>query len=143
MDHPRADIIKDILYSDSLYSLHSGKILFITILQKILISFPTILTLLFFFFFREISIALTSILLLFVFLHQKDFGTFHEPFFESFSLFFYQIKKSKKYFISFFIFNFLHQKFLYQNFLHQKLLYQKFLYQKFLHQNFLHQNFLY
>ena len=71
MDQPGVDVIKNVLYSASLYFLHSRKTFSILIFQKILISFSTILTLFFLFFFRKISISLTSILVLFVFFFFK------------------------------------------------------------------------
>ena len=58
----RAYIIKNVLYSASIYFLRSRKMFSIIILQKILISFTNILMFLFFFFFREISISLLSML---------------------------------------------------------------------------------
>ena len=69
MDQPRIDIIK--------FSL--------LILEQILISFMTILTLLVVFFFIKISIIYISptsdIGAFCIFLLQKDFATFHESFF--------------------------------------------------------------
>ena len=67
MDQPRADIIKDVFYSASLYFLHSKKKCSILILYKISISFTIVLMLFFFFFFSKNSISHSSILALFVF----------------------------------------------------------------------------
>ena len=77
--------LKNALYSNSLYFLHHRKTFFILILQKIFLSFTTMLAFFFFFFFRKVSISLTSILTLFVFfLLQKDFNIFHVLLLEAF-----------------------------------------------------------
>ena len=85
MDQPRVDIIKNVLYSDSLYFLHFRKNFCILILQKILISFMTIFLLLFVFFFRKISISVMMILALFVFFSSERLWYLSQTFFESFS----------------------------------------------------------
>ena len=89
MDQPRVDIIKNVLYSDSLYFLHFRKNFCILILQKILISFMTIFLLLFIFFFRKISTLVMMILVLFVFFSSERLWYLSQTFFESFSLFFF------------------------------------------------------
>ena len=89
MDQPRIDIIKNVLYSDSLFSCILEKKLFILILQKILISFTTVLTLLFFLLLqKDFYIAQEHIGAFCLFLLQKDFGTFRVLFFELFFNFF-------------------------------------------------------
>ena len=89
MDQPRVDIIKNVLYSDSLYFLHFRKNFCILILQKILISFMTIFLLLFIFFIRKISTLVMMILVLFVFFSSERLWYLSQTFFESFSLFFF------------------------------------------------------
>ena len=140
MDQTRADTIKNLLYLDSLYFLHSREFS-ILILQKILVSFTTILMLILFFFFRKISRSLMSIFGAFCFfLLQKDFGTIQEPLLIFFFYFliivtchFYTQKKLKKIF-----FNFLHQNLLHQNIFHQNFLHQNFLYQNVVNNIFRH-----
>ena len=90
MDQPRADIIKKIYTQIVVISYIPQKKFCILILQKILILFTTILTLLFFFFFRKISISLTSILALFFFsFFRKILVPFVCFFFNLFFVFFY------------------------------------------------------
>ena len=107
MDQPRADIIKNVLYSDGLYFLHSGNNFSILILWKILL-----LLRFFFFYFRKISISLTRILGLFpFFFFRKILVPFTCFFLKLFFVFFIivichfyiQKKDLKNYFISFFI----------------------------------------
>ena len=85
MDQPRADIIKNVLYSASLYFLHSRKKISIVALYKIFISFTIILTLFFLFSLqKDFYIAQEHIGAFCLFLLQKDFGTFHKPFLKAF-----------------------------------------------------------
>ena len=107
MEQPRADI--NVSYPDSLQFLHSRKNCFVLIFYKILISFTTILTLLFFLLQKNFYIAHKHIGVFCPFFLQEDFGTFHVLLFETFLSFFIIVichfyiyrKKTKKYFISF------------------------------------------
>ena len=66
MDQPKVDIIKNVLYSDSLYFLHSRKCFFYT--------HPL----------EDSYIVHDNIGAFCLFLLQKDFGTFHKHFFKAF-----------------------------------------------------------
>ena len=82
MDHPRADIIKNVLYSDSLCFLHSRKkfsILYI-IHEHIGASFLFLLQ-------KDFYIAHKHTVAFCLFLLQKDFTTFHVLLFGAFLCF--------------------------------------------------------
>ena len=105
MDQPRADMVKRKLYSDSHYFLHSRKFFNIPTLQKILISFTTILTFLFFFFFRKISMLFTRRFSFFVIFFLRKILVPFTCFFQKISfvfliiaIFHFYIYKAKKIF---------------------------------------------